>query len=624
MASSVTTSLLPSQSREQSSPSLFHNSDIPDRVDSAFRDAVSQTPNSQLFKDAIFSDPIDLQEVRRCLSYTDAEKIEEIYTQILEEKILIPVAFRGQLLEILLRSGDISESGKKKIFNSSTSMYQMEDRFLVDLFTSFETPFECRALSLAIDDEASGKDLFNYSWKHNLSQTLFFLSENPFFSKYFGAVLPEIKSNITPEKIQLVLLVLPFCGEDSLAQLFHLFDSLSAQDFEAPHVSQFKQAFFFSDFIKSYFTTAEFQPTLSQLESGFNFFWENVDGTDEDQMRFLSDVAQTMYRHDSTYFDRFITPILDRELSTKDLGTPLVAILSCLGKEALSKVETQLKALHSRSPNSMLVKLFFKAGKRSSLLLWKYDYLESVRNLPMLVKGSQIDQDGTYPKDQIAAMFDALNRSAPASIWFNPAARKTSLTGGVCSAMTLRAIKSYRDARKTGLTPIESIQAIGSEFSLSNASFRGMQAVYNTIGRKKNDDGIFAPSDDFGKDKIEALIQLENPGARINLCTDEIDLLAPDSKEKITQLAADLPDGIYVCRSLSPLTTDIDKRTPEYVSKEERFGHSTCLIKEGNDSFYYDPALGFMQLIHPEQLDMILKWQSFRWGISTVRLYGVA
>lgn len=614
-SSTLERSPLPVQSRELSS-----------RSKSVYCQTISQTPVNESFKDAVYSSPPNFNHLSQIIHQVAPQLIEEAYTLILEVKTDLPVAQKGPLLEFLLSNGALSQESQKKIFGYSSLMGEMNESFLVDLFLSQDQPEESLHLAFLVKGDKTGRDLFAFCWKHNLQKTLFFLGENPFFSKSFPLILKSMTEGLAETEIETLLFILPYFKSENWESIFAYFRNLAPEQKQDPGIIAFEKAFFSCDFVRDYALSVspEFRPTLDQLAAIFTFQWNCIDTTDSKQMRQLEEIAQEMYQKDPTFFDRLIAPLLENGLSVADLCKPIVAILTCLSLDVSLEVERQLSLVINKNPNSPLIRMFVSSGQKHSLTLWKPFNTEKANGFSFVTRGSQIGKNGSYELKDPKIAFTTLNASAPNSIYFDANKIKSTLSGGVCSAMSFRSIKRYRKFRSTGMSPAASVRAIGKEFDTASAEFRSIQAIYNTISRKQDAQGNLAQTEDFKKDKIEALLKFDNPECSVMRSSEDINLNDLDATSKITALFDSLPEGIFIVRALNPLISDSDKQQVEFASKEERYGHTTYLIKEEGENFYYDPSIGFVHITAPEQVDSILRWENFRWNIPSVRFYQVA
>jgi hypothetical protein len=120
--------------------------------------------------------------------------------------------------------------------------------------------------------------------------------------------------------------------------------------------------------------------------------------------------------------------------------------------------------------------------------------------------------------------------------------------------------------------PSEIIDAISPRYVKSSVEFKINQAAFNTIERNHLEN-----TDDFKKQKIAAMLKLYH--REIEYCSEEVDLFFQVADQQISKIFTQLPEGIFAIRAL----------LPEENQKEELHGHSTVLINEGKEIFYYNP-----------------------------------
>ena len=188
--------------------------------------------------------------------------------------------------------------------------------------------------------------------------------------------------------------------------------------------------------------------------------------------------------------------------------------------------------------------------------------------------------------------------------------------------MVFNFLKLYLEKRAS-LEPKEALNAIAHAFSIATGQFRATQAAYNTLYKN-------GKTADFNKDKIEALLRYENPKLSVINHSKEINLNVEGVDEVLMSYLNTAPDGVFVVRSLRPLLTEeeldgepYEIDDPEFL-KGEQYGHSTLWIKSKGENFYYDPAVGIIQIHDLRQLPMILQWEHYRWTLPNVRFYQVS
>lgn len=258
---------------------------------------------------------------------------------------------------------------------------------------------------------------------------------------------------------------------------------------------------------------------------------------------------------------------------------------------------------------------FINEIEEKSLIGWSYKYPEEARNFNWLFKGSQDGKDGFTNLPRASQILTVLNLRAPPTVTFDEEQLDNYLLGGTCSAMTLSFLKEFLAARTTAPDALSAIQTIAPRYKNSSYEFRTTQSAYNTISKQE-------VSLDFKKDKIEALLQYENPDCTIERVSASIDIENEKSSDGVEFLYENLPDGQYIVRALN-MEGNGKKGKERKSAKEEEYGHTTLYIKENGNHYYYDPATGPIQLNNSSQLPMILDWQHARWNLPSIRFYKV-
>jgi hypothetical protein len=154
---------------------------------------------------------------------------------------------------------------------------------------------------------------------------------------------------------------------------------------------------------------------------------------------------------------------------------------------------------------------------------------------------------------------------------------------------------------------LNSIRDLWKKFERSSEEMRVRQAAFNTIEVRGPSAGI-----DSAKNKIQSLANLHN--YRIDHTSREIHIDQANSSNVIQEEVSNLPDGLYLLRSIEPLNNE----------RLEKHGHSMIYVKDQQEGFFYDPNYGtkYMSNVdHASELsqNLIKCYQQFQ--VSKARFY---
>lgn len=347
----------------------------------------------------------------------------------------------------------------------------------------------------------------------------------------------------------------------------------------------------------------------AELAFLFELHWKNNHAIDSIQ---IDELCEKLQRVNPDFVTIFVQAEMEKGEITPYFYTPTLAgAIDFIDLPTTQILFSRLDSFWTdkttnKNHQTLIVKFLRDAGV-NSLMAWKYRYPTAIRDFEWISKGSQFGKDGKVNLSEAEDTIEALNELAPGSVDFDPNSIQEYLSGGTCTAMTMRFLREFREAKEQGLKADAALKEISPHFNTSAPYFRTKQTAYNTIARREF-------SDDFKKDKIDALLKGENPDLKVSQTSDLIHIKDQGSAAFST-LYNELPEGQYIVRSLN--LDVMDNR------KEEGYGHTTLLIKDEKQVYYYDPAIGPLKLTHPAQLGMILEWQDGRWTIPSIRLYKV-
>jgi hypothetical protein len=201
----------------------------------------------------------------------------------------------------------------------------------------------------------------------------------------------------------------------------------------------------------------------------------------------------------------------------------------------------------------------------------------------LLFTGTQIGCEGNVNVERVSRLVDDLNKRRAKGIIFNPQQITPIIKGGACSAMSLDFAEEFFKLKHvyaiSGLPAsdrfLSAIRALGQRFAQSNQEMRDRQAALNTIEILPNAQGI-----DKTRNKIQSLANLHH--FTIDHASHEIQLDQAGYERTLQEEASNLPDGVYLLRSLKPFNN----------AKEEWEGHSMVYVKDHQERFFYDPNVG--------------------------------
>ena len=223
--------------------------------------------------------------------------------------------------------------------------------------------------------------------------------------------------------------------------------------------------------------------------------------------------------------------------------------------------------------------------------------------------GSQNDCSGAVEVDKAKKICERLNQVKPNGIYFSDAKVDTTISGGTCSAMSFDFANRYMELRKNH-TPDEIINLIGSDYERSSQAFRTTQAAFNTIGKAAGE-----TSEDFKQAKIDAMLHLHN--RKVILASEPFDLKEQAALTKIRKILREFTEGVFIVRVLLPKDNE----------KEENFGHSTVLIRDGDRQLFYDPFQGVLNIEKGFEsttlCSLLMNFLAF-WEIHAGRIYQIA
>lgn len=212
---------------------------------------------------------------------------------------------------------------------------------------------------------------------------------------------------------------------------------------------------------------------------------------------------------------------------------------------------------------------------------------------------------------------------------------KPELEGGACSAVSLRVAKEA-----LGILPkchnfnalVEKVTKIVADLntlsikkntkcSEERQKIRSLQMAFNTITVTAKPE-----SKDVSREKIEAITSYFD--LKISECSQDINVHPTEAcSEEFTQTLAKFTPGVYLCRSMTPPTSERAKEKQEEANrKQELHGHSTVYIKdsEGHD-LYFDVNSGLFDLSkNPDSRQLVFQMHcgaQARFGLDSCRFY---
>lgn len=546
--------------------------------------------------DLVYGETVNLNEIKRLLpKINNPDLLIKIFNDLRSDHCEHSSKDRAQLLMILCDY--VPEETKKTIFEHYILLVDLDEEFLLNLADSMKTPVDSKFLTLRIKNQVDR--YVRYCCKNELWKEISFLLHS--------------NRDKTEETLKEVI-----SKDPSLA--FNLIDSLSLEMFQwlfttisnGEYSDKLKMDFFSADRCILYLIGDE--ATLEHRTLGFHFYWNVEENTDQTSISFITALSNKLYLQNQDILNEFALNQINENAHEFIGQRPVCAITPCLDIDILEKLDEKIEELG----DNQLIADYIENNGRYCFHAFKYDFPQSMREFTMVSKGSQIAKDGDVD-ESVSDLITKLNQNTATAgipVYFNANHVVDHLTGGTCSAMTLHFLKRYKEARLSTEDARTAIQMIGDKFRHSTKEFRTIQAAYNTIEK-------LSLSPDFKKAKIAALLKLENPELSIVEKSDEIILNEdPFWLSKIESIFDKRETANYVVRCLCPLKTG-DEMIREFTIKEERYGHSTLLIKEEGKAYYYDPAIGTIELESGTQLAMILAWQNDKHEIPLARFYKV-
>lgn len=242
-----------------------------------------------------------------------------------------------------------------------------------------------------------------------------------------------------------------------------------------------------------------------------------------------------------------------------------------------------------------------------------YSFSEKTKQI---FKGNQHGCDGRVEKNTVEIFRQKIAALAPDGIKFNPKKVQPFINGGACSAMSLKFLETYFEAKRSSenefneMEPQKCVDFLikhKHEFASCSQELRHRQAAYNTIEVNTNGKEL-----DYSRSKIEALahdrsLKIDHASSEQDLCTMK------DSSELLRELEQ-LPDGAFLIRMIKPAQNE----------KLEEYGHSLVYVKEKGMSLFYDPNYGLKDLSCADQSKALfdgLKSCFHSFGVSKTRFY---
>lgn len=277
---------------------------------------------------------------------------------------------------------------------------------------------------------------------------------------------------------------------------------------------------------------------------------------------------------------------------------------------AHSKTETQYKWGHTFIAIVELCPLIGLIATVIERIVAKYWLIQD--NL-WLFSGSQNDCNGSVFVEKVQSRLERINKDCPPGILFNVKKINPSITGGTCTAMSLKFLKAYFKAKmKSNHRPEvlqEELVKSKGKFAKSSEKMRIRQAAYNTIEVKL--ENSFRKID-YSKNKVQALAN--DRSLKIDASSAEIDMKKSFNESGFASEVEKLPTGAFLVRILKPANNE----------KLEEHGHSLVYVKEKELSLFYDPNCG-VRVLSPYKHAIVLfdlfkvYYESFE--VSKARFY---
>ncbi len=513
-------------------------------------------------------------------------------------------------------NGPLSDEDKQQILDNYGKLSTMKESEIVDLFVSQEVPKNANLLSQFVKEPKHVERVFLFAWQHQLVTTFGSFPLHPSFASLTPFILSQMNVSMSPAIVKMIQALVPYFKEELRNSLFTVLKNMTEEQRQRPDVIELGKEFFFHKATQKYL--ADETTPLVDLHTAFTFCFSHIKLLSEDQQRVFKDIAHQLFYREDLIVDAHVQAWLKRfpDALPKELHT----VIDCLQMDTVDLLEQRIGHFIQQGEGlENLAKEFIEANKTISLSIWKHLQDEQTRKYTWVSKGTQIGKDGNFDYEEAIRIGMILNQRAPALIEFDLTRTGIALTGGVCTAMTMRFANLYLAEIKKGKSPLEALKTIAPLFKKASPEFRTIQSIYNTIKRA-------SLPEDFKKSRIQALLGYELPGLPILQATEEVDLNLSQASEKLAIQLSQIPDGLFFVRAITPLLSK-DEYFPDdrELLKGEEIGHSTFLIKEKGEAFYYDPAIGILQFNHPEkQLPSVLEWENQRWGVHRVRMYQIA
>lgn len=613
----------------------FTPQNLPEKeIDQEFSEACRAISN-----DVSSTSPGTLSKVKKLLPLV---KDRTLVLQACQKILHLPTSqitpLRSKLLRLLLEQGHLPAEEWKEIFSKRNLLKNMDERFLVQLFLSVQQPIDSAALASAVTDKKNLEQLLFFSFRHQLPNLFAGVARKISSFKFNSFIGSQNSQELFSEKLNLLTPLTEQFDEETVIDLLDRMKELSQEDWQRAPFQEFLSALICSSPFNTYLADERSTLEVTDLRMAFDVYFnkaqlpspeqpqEQSNTLSEEQLTRWLHIGQELYLQDREYISRRVAEQLR---VGSELNLAFTQFLPFLDEATGDLLNCQLqKMLQQGKIPAQKAKQFIEEGVTGSLTLWSQFHLPTISRYVVISKGSQIGKDGKICQSIAKNAITLLNRFSPEVVTFDASRLKLSLEGGTCSAMTFRVLKLYLEADPQ-IDMITTLKSIGSKVEVATLEFRTIQAAYNTIGKSLAVLSGKLESSDFNKDKIEALLNLENLQAAIGNTSHPINLDESNSLQQIISEVNQMSDGPWIVRSLSPIDAmevDTGKETvdsEELKCKGEKYGHTTLIIKKKERLFYYDPAIGILQLVDSAQIHTILKWQDYRWTLPEIRFYEI-
>lgn len=200
----------------------------------------------------------------------------------------------------------------------------------------------------------------------------------------------------------------------------------------------------------------------------------------------------------------------------------------------------------------------------------------------LLTRGDQQDCNGGIIQAEALKICQLLNERRKTGVIFNinySELTQARTRGGTCTAMSMDYLHHYLTRSKDISGKDKIIQFIldtSLQYKKSSIEFRTQQAAFNAIQKAPAELSV-----DFKKSKIDSLLQFYGHKIDDSYLPIEFDITTSNSQSMASTLQ-NLPNGAFIIRALKPSDNE----------KGEEHGHTTALIKEQDEIFFYDPNYG--------------------------------